>query len=140
MMMMMPGRSNPLSCRRRRTRDDGGYSVVEAAITLPALILFTMLVVQYALLWHGRHVVEAAVQDGVRAARAYQATAADGQQSAEAYLQAVAPSLLTTRRVEVSRTATTVTVRIQATVLSVIPVGEALQVEESGAAPVERFT
>ena len=83
-----------------RRRDDGGYSVVEAAITLPALILFTMLVVQWALLWHGRHVVEAAVQDGVRAARAYQATAADGQHSAQAYLHAVAPTLLTAPQVD----------------------------------------
>ena len=124
---------------RCRREDDGGYSIVEAAITLPAVILFTMLVVQWALLWHGRHVVESAVQDGVRAARAYQATAGDGQRSAQTYLQAVAPTLVTAPQVQVSRTATTVTVRIRAGVISVIP-GGAFQVEESGTAPVERFS
>ncbi len=124
---------------RRRRQGDGGYSVVEAAITLPAVVLFTMLVVQWALLWHGRHVVESAVQDGLRAARAYQATAADGQSSAQSYLQAVAPTLVTAPRVEVSRTATTVTVHIRAGVLSVIP-GGPFQVDESGTAPVERFS
>ncbi|MBL8932805.1 MAG: pilus assembly protein [Kineosporiaceae bacterium] len=113
--------------------------MVETAITLPAVILFTMLVVQWALLWHGRHVAESAVQDGVRAARGYQATAADGQRSAQAYLQAVAPALLTAPRVEVSRTATMVTVRIQANVLAVIP-GGSFQVTESATAPVERWS
>lgn len=124
---------------RCRREDDGGYSIVEAAITLPAVILFTMLVVQWALLWHGRHVVESAVQDGVRAARAYQATAGDGQRSAQTYLQSVAPTLVTSPQVEVSRTATSVTVRIRAGVISVIP-GGSFQVEESGTAPVERFS
>lgn len=124
---------------RRRPDDDGGYSIVEAAITLPVVILFTMLVVQWALLWHGRHVVESAVQDGVRAARAYQATEGDGQRSAQTYLRSVAPTLVTTPQVEVSRTATTVTVRIRAGVLSVIP-GGSFEVEETGTAPVERFS
>lgn len=123
----------------RGRRDDGGYSMVEAAITLPAIILFTMLVVQWALLWHGRHIVEGAVQDGLRAARSYQATASDGTQSAQDYLHAVAPTLLTSPQVSVSRTATTVTVRIHATVLAVIPGGN-FSIEESGSAPVERFT
>ena len=124
---------------RRRSDDDGGYSIVEAAITLPVVVLFAMLVVQWALLWHGRHVVESAVQDGVRAARAYQGTAGDGQRSAQTYLQAVAPTLVTAPQVEVSRTATSVTVRIRAGVLSVIP-GGSFQVDESGTAPVERFS
>lgn len=135
----MAGSRNRWSLGRRRPRGDDGYSVVEAAITLPALVLFTMLVVQWALVWHARHVVESAVQDGVRAARAYQATAADGQRSAEAYLHAAAPNLVTAPGVEVSRTATTVTVRIRAGVLTVIPFG-GFQVDESASAHVERFS
>jgi hypothetical protein len=111
---------------------------VEASITLPVLILFTMLVVQWALIWHGRHVAEAAAQDGLRAARGYQATAASGQNAAENYLQAVAPRLLTSPQVDVTRTATTVTVQIHAGVLSVLP-GSGFDVDETAAAPVERF-
>jgi Flp pilus assembly protein TadG len=122
----------------RRARADDGYSVVEASITLPVLILLTMLVVQWALVWHGRHVAEAAAHDGLRAARGYQATAASGQNAAEDYLQAVAPRLLTSPRVDVTRTAVTVTVRVHANVLSVLP-GNGFGVDETASAPVERF-
>jgi Flp pilus assembly protein TadG len=121
-----------------RERADGGYSVVEASITLPVMILLTMLVVQWALVWHGRHVAEAAAQDGLRAARGYQATAASGQSAADNYLQAVAPRLLTSPRVDVTRTATTVTIHVHASVLSVLP-GGGLGVDETASGPVERF-
>jgi hypothetical protein len=122
----------------RRPPADGGYSVVEASITLPVLILFTMLVVQWALIWHGRHVAEAAAQDGLRAARGYQASATSGQSAAETYLEAVAPRLLTSPRVDVTRTTTTVTVHVHAGVLSVLP-GSGFDVDEAASAPVERF-
>jgi Flp pilus assembly protein TadG len=111
---------------------------VEAAITVPVLILLTMLVVQWALIWHGRHVAEAAAQDGLRTARGYQSTAASGRAAAESYLQAVAPRLLTSPRVDVSRTTTTVVVRVHAGVLSVLP-GGTFDVQESASGPVERF-
>jgi Flp pilus assembly protein TadG len=128
--------------RRRSTSlravDDSGYSVVEASITLPVLILLTMLVVQWALVWHGRHVAEAAAQDGLRAARGYHATAAAGQGAAENYLRDVAPRLLASPQVDVTRTATTVTVHVHADVLSVLPVGEYV-VDETAEGPVERF-
>jgi Flp pilus assembly protein TadG len=111
---------------------------VEASITLPVLILLTMFVVQWALVWHGRHVAEAAAQDGLRAARGYRATAASGQKAAENYLQAVAPRLLTSPGVDVARTSVTVTVRVHASVLSVLP-GSGFGVDETASAPVERF-
>jgi Flp pilus assembly protein TadG len=129
------------AARRRhlfRTRRDDGYSIVEAAITLPALVLLCMIVVQYALLWHGRHVVEAAARDGVEAARGYQATAGAGHAAASQYLAAVAPRLITGPAISVSRGATTVTVTIRATVLRVIPMGR-YSVAESATGPVERF-
>lgn len=121
----------------RRVRGEGGYSPVEAAITFPVLILFVLLVVQFALLWHGRHVAQAAAQDGLRAARGYRSTAALGRQDAQAYLRQVAPRLLPQPRVAVQRTPTTVTVRVSARVLSIVPLG--LRVEETVAGPVERF-
>jgi Flp pilus assembly protein TadG len=126
------------SSSHRCARADDGYSVVEASITLPVLILLTMLVVQWALVWHGRHVAEAAAQDGLRAARGYQATAGNGQNAAKNYVQAVAPRLLISPRVDVTRTATTVTVHVHASVLSVLP-GSGFEVDGTAAAPVERF-
>lgn len=122
----------------RRAGGDRGYSIVEAVITLPVMLGLTMLVVQYALLWHGRHVAEAAAQDGLRAARAFGATAAMGERDATDYLREVAPRLLLQPTVQAQRTATVATVRVQARVLSVIPFG-GFDIEESVAGPVERF-
>jgi Flp pilus assembly protein TadG len=130
------GRRRWLPVRRRD--GEGGYSIVEAVITLPALILFVFTVVQYGLVWHARHVAEAAAQDGLRAARAYQATTGDGQAAAADYLHQVAPRLLTSTDVSVTRSTTTVTVRVRGQVLSAIP-GAHFTVNETVTGPVERF-
>ncbi len=115
-----------------------GYSTIESAVTIPVVILFTMLVVQYALLWHGRHVAAAAAQDGLRAARAYQASAADGQAAATGYLTQVAPNLLRAPQVLSSRGAASVVVQVRAGVLSVVPFGQ-FEVSSTATGPVERF-
>ena len=130
-----PRRGRPV--RRGRLRRDAGYSVLETAITFPVLLLLVMLVVQYALLWHGRHVAEAAAQDGLRSARAFGATAELGQRDAQSYLRQVAPHLLSRPEVQVDRSKTVVTVRVRAQVLSIVPLG--LIVDETAVGPVERF-
>jgi Flp pilus assembly protein TadG len=112
--------------------------VVEAVITLPVLIMMVMFVVQYALLWHGRHVAEAAARDGLRDARGYQSSAAAGEQTAADYLRQVAPNLLTEAQVNAERTDTTVTITVRAKVLSILPFGD-FSVTETVAGPVERF-
>lgn len=133
-------RARPRRARARiasRLRGDGGYSVVEVVITFPVLMLLVMFVVQFALLWHARHVAEAAAQDGLRSARGYSSTAELGQQDARSYLAQVAPRLLLAPSVDVQRTPTSVTVRVHAGVLSIVPLG--LGVDETAAGPVERF-
>lgn len=142
----LPGRGGsrprPVGARLRRRcarlRGDGGYSTVEAAITLPALITLTMVVVQWALVWHASHVAQAAAQEGLRAGRGYQATAEAGRVQAENYLQAVAPTMLTSTSVSASRDATTVTVNVHADVIAIIPFGT-FDVTEQASGPVERF-
>lgn len=111
--------------------------MVEAVIVFPVLILLLMFVVQFALLWHGRHVAQAGALDGLRTARGYASTADAGQTGAQSYLAQVAPHLLQSPTVTVERTATTVTVHVTAGVLSIIPLG--LTVDESATGPVERF-
>ncbi len=129
---------------RVRRRDDAGYSIVEAAITLPVLLLLIMIVIQQVMVWHGRHVAEAAAQTGLRSGRAYQATAANGQAAANDYISRVAPNLLTSPNVAVQRTAQTVTVTVRAHVPAVLPVallpGSSLDISETASGPVERFT
>ncbi len=124
------------SCRGR-WRADCGYGILEVVITFPVLILMVGGVVQFALLWHGRNVAEAAAQGGLRSARGYASTAELGQQDARSYLSQVAPNLLQNPDVQVDRTLTTVTVTVRADVLSIVPLG--LTVRETVAGPVERF-
>ena len=112
--------------------------MLEAAIVLPVMIVLTMLVVQYALVWHGRHVAEAAAQDGLRAATAYQSTPTAGQTAAAQYLAQVAPHLLQHPNVTTSGTATTVTVTVHADVLSLLAFGR-FSVTEHAAGPREQF-
>jgi len=132
---------SPRSTRWRRLRGtaDRGNASVEAVIIVPIIVLLTLLVVQFVLVWHGRHVAQAAAQTAARSAAAYQATAAVGQADGGAYLQQVGANLLPGRTVRVNRDATTVTVTVTADVLTVIPFGS-FSVDESATAPVEAFT
>src|SRR5664280_400237 len=71
-----PARGPSLRAGRwRRLRDarDRGDATVEAVIIVPVLVVLTLLVVQFVLVWHGRHVAQAAAQTAARSAAAYQA-------------------------------------------------------------------
>lgn len=108
-------------------------------IIVPVIIIATMVVVQFALIWHGRHVAQAAAQTAARAAATYQGSADIGRADGDAYLAEVAPSLLPGRNISVTRDASTVVVTIHADVLTVIPFGN-FTVDERANAPVEAFT
>lgn len=58
------------------------------ALAFPLLVLVALGLVQFALFAHAHNVVEAAVQDGARAAAAQGATLADGRRRADAVLNA----------------------------------------------------
>ena len=128
-----------LRVRADSTADaDRGSTVAEAVIIVPVIVIATLLVVQFVLLWHGRHVAQAAAQTAARAAATYQGSAQGGRAVGDAYLAQVAPSLLPGRDISVSRDATTVTVTVHADVLTVIPFGD-FTVDERASAPVEAF-
>jgi hypothetical protein len=122
----------------RRVPRDGGYSVLEAAITVPAAFLVLMLVVQAAIVWHARGVAEAAAQEGLRTAQAYQSTAAAGRLDTVRYLTQVAPRALSDPQVSVTRATKRVSVTVHARVISVIPFAH-LAVTETASGPVETF-
>lgn len=121
-----------------RTTDEDGFSTLEAVVVIPVVVIITMLVIQYVMLWHARNLAEAAAQNGLRVARGYQATAAQGQVSAAHYLETVAGSLLQDRHVDAHRSATTAEVTVHASVLSVVPFGS-YTVDETASGPVERY-
>ena len=118
---------------------DRGSTVAEAVIIVPVIIIATLVVVQFVLIWHGRHVAQAAAQTAARAAATYQSSADIGRADGDAYLAEVAPSLLPGRNISVTRDATTVVVTIHADVLTVIPFGN-FTIDERASAPVEAFT
>ena len=136
----------PATARRRRPRAfgaaverDRGSSLLGAVLVIPVMVILTMLVLQFAMLWHARHVAAAAAQTGVQGAAGYRASAADGQARAVGYLTDVAPHLLQDPTVTIDRGATTVTAVIHARVPSVVPFTH-FDVDETVTGPVERFT
>jgi Flp pilus assembly protein TadG len=122
----------------RRHTGDGGYSVLEVAIVLPVAFFVLMLIVQWAIVWHARSVTQAAAQEGLRTAQAYQATAAQGRADTFNYLAQVAPDSLPNPQVHVTRTPRTATVTIHAEVSTVIPFGH-FAVTETASGPVETY-
>jgi hypothetical protein len=62
------GRACPDGARGRRPRDRGATSL-ELALLTPILLLVMLTVVQFAMVYHARHVALAAAQDGARVAR-----------------------------------------------------------------------
>ena len=117
---------------------DRGDATVEAVIIVPVIVVLTLLVVQFVLVWHGRHVAQAAAQNAARSAAAYQAQPAAGQAAGDDYLAQVAPHLLPGRSVTVIRDAAGVTVIVSADVLTVIPFA-AFHIQEQATAPLEIF-
>lgn len=124
--------------RRVRSDRDQGSSTVEAIITIPVIVMFTLFVIQVALVWNARHTAQAAAQLAARSAATYESTAGIGQSDAEAYLSRTAPNLLSGRSVQVDRRADTVTVTVVASVPSVVPFAD-FTVDEQASVPVESF-
>jgi len=122
----------------KRMHADDGYTVLEAAITLPAVFFLLMFIVQWAIVWHLRDVVQSAAQNGLRSAQTYNSTASIGRQDAENYLRQVAPTALSNPQVDVQRTPSQVSVKVRANVVSVIPFGS-FTVTASAAGPVEDY-
>ncbi len=124
--------------RRLRNARDRGDATVEAVIIVPVIVLLTLLVVQFVLVWHGRHVAQAAAQTAAQSAATYQAQPGVGQAAGDQYLAEVAPNLLPGRSVAVTRDATAVTVIVTADVLTVIPFA-GFHIQEQATAPLEIF-
>lgn len=125
----------------RRLRSDRGAASTQLVLVFPALLLIALLVVQFALVWHARHVAQHAAQRGLAAARVQDGTAAGGQAQARRSLAALGSRVLTAPSVTAERATAKTTVRVQGTVTRVLPV-PGLELHASGTAsgPTERIT
>jgi len=117
---------------------DRGEVTIEAVVIIPVIVVLTLLIVQFVLVWHGRHVAQAAAQTAARSAAAYQAAQGAGPAAGDAYLAEVAPNLLPHRSVTAVVDADTATVTVHADVLTVIPFAS-FDIQETSTAPREVF-
>jgi Flp pilus assembly protein TadG len=124
--------------RTRRLGGEAGAVVTETVIVVPVLLLLITLVFQFALWYHAEHVVQAAAEEGVRAARLQGGTAADGQTRAEDFLSRAGPTIVHNPTVTATRDPDTATVAITGTAVEVIP-GLRLPLHSRATAVVERF-
>jgi Flp pilus assembly protein TadG len=127
--------------RRRllRATPDRGYSVLEAAITLPTILFLLMFIVQWAIVWHSRNVAQAAAQEALRTAEQYHSSASAGEADGDGFLAQVAPHALGSNCLTVARSATTVTVHAHCPVMSVIPFAT-FWADETVSGPIEQWT
>ena len=120
-------------------RDERGDAVTETVLLVPVLMLLIMLVIQFGLWYHAQHLVQAAAQEGARAARAESATAEDGRAQADSFLRETAGESVRGADIEAERTIDSVTVRVVGEAPAVVP-GLRLGVRASATSPVEEFS
>ena len=125
----------------RTLRSDRGAASTQLVLVVPALLLLALLVVQFALVWHARHIAQYAAQRALAAARTQDGTAADGRAQARRSLAALGSRVLTAPSVTAERTATQTTVRVEGKVIRVVPVpGLVLHASGTASGPTERIT
>ncbi|GGB21808.1 hypothetical protein GCM10011492_09630 [Flexivirga endophytica] len=118
---------------------DRGMATIQMVLLLPAVLAVLFAGMQAALWYHARAVAIAAAQEGARAAGAQYGTAGAGTVEAAGLLADAGPGVISATSVHSSRSATTATVTVSGSSMSVIP-GWTIAVHQSATVPVERIT
>ncbi|HZB28843.1 MAG TPA: TadE family protein [Streptosporangiaceae bacterium] len=131
----MPARSRG----HGRTRDRGASSL-ELALLTPILLFVILLVVQFAMIYHARHVALAAAQAGARVARGqdtgdWQSAA---KSKAESYARQIGPKIITGVVATPSGGADERFVDVEGQAITVIPF-MSLRVHQRAGGPTECF-
>jgi Flp pilus assembly protein TadG len=121
--------------RGRRWDDDRGDAAIQMAIIYPVVLLAAIAVIQASMWYYARQIALTAAREGVTAARAYQASPADGAARAHEVLGSL-------RSVSVTAGSTGERVRVQVTgtAQSMIPGIAGLTITQTASGPVERWT
>ena len=120
----------------RATRDRG-ISVLSALIVFPLVLSAILFAIQYALVFHARGVLEAAAEDGLRAAQTTEGSPAAGQAAALGLVSRIANDLIDLENVSVGGDRT-ITVTIEASVSSIVP-GWSPRITVDAQGPREEF-
>ncbi|MFJ2031541.1 TadE/TadG family type IV pilus assembly protein [Streptosporangium sp. NPDC087985] len=99
-----------------------GAAAIELAMIMPVVLAVILLVVQFALWFHGRQVADAAAREGARLARIdTDSWESDARERADAVLKAVGPKLLDGATVTAWEEGGRRGVEITATAVQVVP-------------------
>lgn len=123
----------------RRLHGDRGAVTTQLVLVVPLVLLLSLLVVQFALAWHARHIAQYAAQRALAAARVEDGTAGDGQAQARHSIDTLGARILTRPTVTVDRTPARTSVRVEGSVIPVVP-GMHLHVAGTASGPTERLT
>ena len=105
--------------RVRRIRDERGALSIEFLLVISALILVFLLMLQYAMQAHAHRVAQAAAEEALAAASAYDGSAASGEAAGNHYLTDLGS--LSDTIVTVTRTGTTASVTVAGDGQQVLP-------------------
>ncbi|MGH3156823.1 MAG: TadE/TadG family type IV pilus assembly protein [Streptosporangiaceae bacterium] len=141
--MAWTGALQSLARRSRELRRDRGSSAIELAILAPALLILTLLVIQWALWFEARQVALNVAQEGARYARAQQANwPSQAVEKADAFYGELHTGVLKNPAVRVSPDGgapNQVYVTVTGYVPSLIPGMAKLSVSETSGGDVECF-
>lgn len=122
--------------RVQRIRDERGALSIEFLLVISALMLVFLVMLQYAMQAHAHRVAQAAAEEALAAASAYDGSAASGETTGEHYLRDLGS--LSDTEVIVTRSGSTATVTVSGDgqqVLPFVPVHVSVHLE----GPIERF-
>lgn len=127
--------------RGRRWHEDRGDASLQMAIVYPFVLLATIAVIQASMWYYARSIALTAAREGLSAARAYQASPADGTAKAQDVLgRAAGDSLLGYTVSTAGSTGQRVRIEVSGTAQSMIPGVSGLRVSQSASGAVERWT
>lgn len=124
--------------RRLRDRDERGDTTLSFVLVTPAILVMILGAVYLGLWMHCRTVATTAAQEGLAAVRVEAGDAAAGEDRANRYLDALAPTRFVDRVVTSQRSAAEARVEVRGFVDDIIP-GIRFSVRAVARAPVERF-
>lgn len=124
----------------RARAGDRGMNSLELALLTPILLAVMLFVVQFAMVYHARHVALAAAQAGARVARSDPSGdwKVRSQAKARSYIRQIGPRLLTAPRITAREDQGQRTVEVTGHAVEIIPFVPFRVTERSGG-PVECF-
>lgn len=136
---MLARQRNERRAVRRREGGDAGGSPLEFVIGFPLVLLMLMVIIQFAVFHHARHIAEAAAQEGARAARQNSGSSTSAETTARRYLDELGSDFVISAAVTVTHPDTqTVRVRIRGRAPQLVPFLR-LRLDQSSQGAIEEF-